>query len=72
MVPGLSITLDKTKIVKIWACRAKRLTKGGLEWTSEFEAFGIAFDVNDWSNITEPNIKRKLQSMITLLRLGDM
>ena len=35
----------------------------GLEWTSEFEALGIVFDVNDWSNITELNIKRKLQSM---------
>ena len=66
MVSELSINIDKTKMVKIGACRARILIwegQYGLEWTSKFEALGIVFEVNDLSNITELNIKRKLQSM---------
>ena len=66
VVSGLAIDIEKTKLVKIGACRAKRLIWEGLyrmEWTTKFVALGIVFDVTDLENITENNVQKKIHAI---------
>ena len=65
-VSGLSINIEKNKMIKIGADRAKKLIwegQFGLEWSTTIVALGINFDVNRVHDITDINIQQKLEPM---------
>ena len=71
MVSGLSINLEKTKLVKIGAWGAERLNwegQFGLEWIDNFEALGITYKVSDIDNITEYNFQKKINSTRNIIK----
>ena len=74
-VSGLSVNIEKTRIIKIGADRAKRLIwegQFGLDWSTTFVALGINFDVNRIHDITDINIQQKLEAMKNSTKLGHV
>ena len=66
---GLGINKDKTKVIKIWALRDRRITwegSFGLEWTHSFVVLGIQYEA--LGETTNTNILSKINDIKKLIR----
>ena len=63
LVSGLKVNKEKTKVVKIggWGDNRIILCKDlKLDWTQEFTALGITYNINNFNNIANLNIELKI------------
>ena len=73
-ISGLKINKDKTKVAKIggWGDNRTNLCDDLLlDWTQEFTALGIFYNVNNMEQITELNIENKIIEIQKLIYLWN-
>ena len=72
LVSGLTINIEKTKVITIGAWRDSRIIlcpELKLDWTYGFESLGITYDVLDMSEITEMNLKSSVKENKQIIKI---
>ena len=73
-ISGLKINTEKTKVVKVggWGDDRTILCKDlNLEWTTKFDCLGISYDVENFDNIADENISKKINEIKKLINLWN-
>ena len=71
-VSGLKINLTKTKVIRIGPIREtdhRFCRENNLDWVSSFTALGIEYDTLNMHQISDFNIRQKIESMKKLMQL---
>ena len=66
--------MKKTKVIKVGGCwddRTTLCTDLNLQWTKEFDCLGITYDVEDFDQIADQKITKKLNEINKLINLWN-